>query len=156
MRTRWRESEPKPSTQSYNDDSSIYLHRCYPVFRRPLVRLITCGCGTVASRRFLDIQFSLPSCRIIESSVAPDTERRPGSSWWKTLERVGGRCVWVTTVLKYGRGRPGRHYRYETGAALRSAQFCEMIQMPHCEPWRTRCQSPRRRFALICRGLAIP
>jgi hypothetical protein len=42
-----------------------------------------------------------------------------------------------------------------TKRILLFAQFCEMIRMPHCEPERTRYQSLRRRFALICLGLAI-
>jgi hypothetical protein len=43
-----------------------------------------------------------------------------------------------------------------TKRMLLCAQFCDMTQMPHCEPLRTGCQSPQRWFALICRGLAIP
>jgi hypothetical protein len=42
-----------------------------------------------------------------------------------------------------------------TKRMLPFAQFSETIRMPHCEPSGTHCQSPRRWFALVCRGLAI-
>jgi hypothetical protein len=43
-----------------------------------------------------------------------------------------------------------------TKRILLFVQLCEMIRMPHCEPWWIRCQSRLRRFAPICRGLLEP
>jgi hypothetical protein len=66
---------------------------------------------------------------------------------------------WVNEIRRGNKefrneGRPRRSYRYETDAA--PCSILETIRMLHCEPSRARCQSPRRRLALICRGLAIP